>query len=96
MEYGIDLGVHIRGENVHKVLKVGDGDREGVLSGEHICDMPLVYEVGVDQVGFPQLVTDEPDGQVMFGLIAVPETLPVTHLLALDGAHECKQSTLRM
>ena len=55
--------------------------------------MPLVDEVGVGEVGLPELVADEPNGQFMLRLIAVPEAAPVSHLLA---DHESKQITLRM
>ena len=74
MEDSIELGVDIRLEDVHKVFKVGDGDR----------------------IKFWVVSTDEPNGQVMLCLIAVPEAAPVSHLLADHRAHESNQSTLRM
>ena len=86
MEDGIDLSVNIRSEDVDEVSKVCDGDWIGSLDGEHVGDVPLVYEGGVDQPCLPQLPADEGDGAIIFCLIAVPENPLLEHLAADDSS----------
>ena len=96
VEDGVDLSVNIRSEDVDEVSKVCDGDWMGSLEGEHVGDVPLVYEGGVDQPCLPQLPADEGDGAIFFSLIAVPENPLLVHLAADDGTHQVKHNGLGM